>query len=107
MKALAQHLGCYAKEVNVSSYDDNVFEYGREEYLVITDDEAERLWDEDLDNYIDDCLEIPEAIRPYFDEEKWKNDARTDGRGHSLNRYDGNEIEIKVSNTQYFIYRQN
>ena len=47
--------------------------------------------DEHLDSYIEECLEIPEHLRFYFDEEKWKDDARMDGRGHSLSSYDGHE----------------
>lgn len=97
----------------------NVFESptGAREYLVVTDSEADDLWDLDLENYIDDCIlyELPEQYRSYFDRERWKADARIDGRGHSLNRYDGSEDYVdlvdwtsieKVSIT-YFIYRQN
>lgn len=98
LNALALHLGVDAEELNVSSYDDNVIEYGSEEYLVVTDDEADELWEQDLDNYLEECIypELPDNMRNYFDEDKWKNDARYDGRAHSLSRYDGNEDEITV-----------
>lgn len=88
-----------------SAYDDNLFEYGSSEYLVCTDSEADDLWDEDLENYIDECIlhELPEAYRNYFDREDWKSDARMDGRGHSLNRYDGNEYEVDG----FYIYQTN
>lgn len=66
INALALYLGVGVEELNVSAYDDNVIEYGNQEYLVVTDDEA------------------------------WKSDARYDGRAHSLARYDGNEDEITV-----------
>lgn len=101
-------------EIQQSSYDENLFEYGSEEYLVVTDEEADELWNEDLENYIDECIlhELPESYRQYFDREAWKSDARYDGRGHSLNRYDGNEYEETVYNEygerkDYYIYRQN
>ena len=101
-------------EIQQSTYDENLFEYGSEEYLVVTDEEADELWDEDLENYIDDCIlhELPENYRQYFDREAWKSDAKYDGRGHSLNRYDGNEYEEIVYNEygekeNYYIYRQN
>lgn len=101
-------------EIQQSSYDENIFEYGSEEYLVVTDEEADELWNEDLENYIDDCIlhELPENYRQYFDREAWKSDAKYDGRGHSLNRYDGNEYEETVYNeygekNNYYIYRQN
>lgn len=41
IKALVKHLGCEPDEVEQSYYDDNMFEYGREEYLVLTDEEAD------------------------------------------------------------------
>ena len=41
-------------------------------------------WDEDLDDYIDHCLEIPDHLKNYFDREAWKIDAEQDGRGHSF-----------------------
>lgn len=72
------------------------------EYLVLADEEADTLWDEQLESYAEDCLEIPENIRPYFDMEKWKEDARHDGRGHSLSFYNGEEHEA----LDYFIFRQ-
>lgn len=75
------------------------------EYLFGTDDEMDKLWDEDLDNCIDECIlpEVPEAFKKYFDNEKWKDDARYDGRAHSLARYDGNE----ESYGDYYFYRTN
>ena len=66
------------------------------EYAIGTDDEAEYAWEESLDSYIDECIlpEIPKFARFYFNEEKWKRDARIDGRGHSLSSYDGRETDI-------------
>ena len=39
------------------------------EYLVLTDDEADEMWDEQLDSYLDECVlpELPEMARNYFD----------------------------------------
>lgn len=96
IQALAQHLGVDNDDLNVCSYDDQVIEYGNEEYLVVTDEEADDLWDAELEMYLDECLEIPENIKPYFDREAWKSDARQDGRGHSLSGYDGEEHEETV-----------
>lgn len=77
------------------------------EYLVLTDDEADRAWDDELECYIDDCLEIPDGMKPYFDRAKWKRDARMDGRGSALSSYDGAEHWVDVENTTFFIYRTN
>ena len=83
----------------------NNFRYSNEEYLVLTDEEADEEEDRQLDNYIEWELDIPKHIRPYFDEEKWKDDARMDGRGHTLSSYDGCEYEETVEGTTYYIYR--
>ena len=77
------------------------------EYLVLTDEEADDAWDDELEHYIDECLNIDEAIQPYFDREKWKDDARMDGRGHSLSSYDRAEHSKTVNEVNYYIYRQN
>jgi hypothetical protein len=110
IKALSQHLECEVDEITQSKYDDNVYEFGKDqEYLVVTDDEGDEYWNEDLENYIDECIlpELPEQYHNYFDSESWKADARYDGRGHSLNRYDGTEYEEEVEGETYYIYRQN
>lgn len=97
----------------IEDYNNN-FSYGNEEYLVVTDEEADELWDEDLENYIDECIlpDLNKRYHNYFDREAWKEDARRDGRGHSLNRYDGREEEerVEVGFDEYetfYIYRQN
>ena len=86
-----------------------LFSYGRSKYYVYTDSEADDAWEEALDNYIDEVIlpEIPEAYQNYFDEESWKQDARYNGRGHILAGYDGDENEVEVNGTTYYIYRQN
>lgn len=95
---------CQNNLTEVEAYED----YSND-YLVLTDDEADERWEESLDSYIDDCIlpELPGNLQNYFDSEKWKNNAKYDGRGHSLSSYDGNEYEEKVNGTMYFIYRIN
>jgi len=83
------------------------FKAGGAEYWVCSDDDADSAWDESLDNYIDECLELPELLERYFDRESWKRDARHDGRAHSLNTYDGEELNAMVNGTIYCIYRIN
>ena len=90
-------------------YSNNHFEYYGEEYEILTDDEADARWEEELNNYIEECIlpELPYFVANYFDEEAWKRDARFDGRGQSISRYDGCENAKEVNGTWYFIYRQN
>ena len=108
IKALAINLDCKPDEINEGEHDDCLYYYQDQEYLVLTDDEADRRWDEYLDSYIDDVIfgEIPEPYQMYFDEEHWKQDARIDGRGHSLSFYDGGEDYETVNGEDYYIYRQ-
>ena len=99
--ALAEFLECDPDEITDTTWGE--FEHGSESYQVLTDDEADVLWEEQLDSYIDDCLEIPDHLKFYFDCDAWKSDAKIDGRGHSLSSYDGCEHE----SGEFFIYRTN
>lgn len=103
IQALANFLEVSINEI-VNIYD-NTFECNNEEYLVLTDSEADEAEDDYLEQYIDDCVlfELPEQYRNYFDRESFKYDCRFDGRGHSLASYDGNENE----EGEFYIYRVN
>lgn len=109
---LAKYLG--VDEDKIVERHDNSFEVNPingGEYLVLTDDEADKLWDEELDDYLDECVlyEWPEIAQRYFDRKAWKRDARYDGRGHSLARYDDEEHDVddEEDGVTYYIYRVN
>ena len=109
--ALARHLDCKPEEIELTRQD-NVFESDAEpgEYLVVTDDEANELFDEYMRSYIDECVlsEIPQNLRCYFDEERFTRDVKIgDGRGPSLAAYDGEECEQKIGDEWFYIYRTN
>jgi len=105
---------CNDNFIEVEEYDTNDY---NNDYLILTDEEADDKWEEELQNYIDECItpEIDKIAEGQsnlsyyikFDEEMWKRDAKMDGRGHCLGRYDGNENEETVNGTTYYIYRQN
>lgn len=99
----------YTKLEDEFTSSGETLEYGNQEYLVLTDEEADQAWDESLENYIDECVlpELPRSYRQYFDCEKFKADCSYDGRGHTLASYDGEELEETVDGTTYFIYRTN
>lgn len=90
---------------NVIAEGWNTLGIGRRSYLVLTDDEADSAWEASLDRYIDDCLEIPGEILPYFDRAAWKRDAKIDGRGHALSSYDGNEESVSTEMETFYLYR--
>jgi hypothetical protein len=130
--ALAEYLGCNLDELDESRYSDNTFEYGREEYLILTESEA----DEMAESYILDSvwafnadflishMGLPYDAKPMLesfsrdkcesandtflamikDHDAFVRDAiSADGRGHFLNTYDGEENE----HGEYLIYRVN
>lgn len=109
LQALANHLGLEVVELHISSYDDCIIEYGSEEYLVVTDEEADEKWENELDWYLEECIypELPDSIRNYFDDDKWKRDARLADRAHSLAKYDGYENSENIENETFYIYRIN
>lgn len=110
VKALSEYLECHPDDIT-EEFDDIFNAHGRD-YLVLDDDEADKAWDEELDHYLEEIIypELPDNVRNYFDDDKWKSDARIDGRGHSLGRYDGNENEVTTEydgeEFTFYIYRQ-
>lgn len=52
LEVLAIFLGEELENINISSYDENIFEIGNQEYLILTDEEA----DEKTKEYILDSL---------------------------------------------------
>jgi len=89
---------------SVEEYPGELFTVDDEEYLVLTDSEADEMWNDSIEEYIEDHIlpELPEKFRQYFDSEKFKRDCTHDGRGHTLSSYDGNEHELQGG---YFAYR--
>lgn len=110
MIALARFLECKISDITDEGdgrYREGSRGRGRE-YLVGTDKEMDRKYDEYLDSYIEDVVlsEIPEGYRYYFDKEKFKRDNDSDRAG-ALAGYDGNENEYTVDGEIYYIYRTN
>lgn len=52
IKELAEFLGCDEGDITVSNWNNRVFEFGNEEYLVVTDEEA----DEEATSRIEQCI---------------------------------------------------
>lgn len=132
MEALAKFLGCDKDEIEQSSYAEDVLEYGSQEYMVLTDSEAdEKAREEILDSVwafrseflsahlkegVDgDIIETIQAngrceynnaaiLSLIEDVDHFVEDAiAADGRGHFLSHYDGDENE----QDGYYIYRLN
>lgn len=108
----------------------------REDYLVLTDEDAdeqakdyilERVWafnksflnshseaiaeidDKTFAKLQEGCEGINKAVLAMIDDKDHfvKDAILSDGRGHFLSPYDGEENEIKVKGVWYFIYRTN
>jgi hypothetical protein len=128
-EALAKYLEVELTDIE-EGHDDDTFECGRKEYLVLTDDEADEkakeyildsVWafrpeflmahmpegvTEDLIKAVQEKCESanPMLLKLIEDQDHFVSDAiAADGRGHFLNTYDGEENE----SGEFFIYRMN
>lgn len=141
IEALAKHLKCSVDKISENGAN-NMFDVSSQEYLVLTDDEAQERATEDIENSLwafraeflesympegveadtikiiqEKCEDANPAIMQLI---QWNlrsgpenlllnqmhfiNDAiMSDGRGHFISHYDGEEIEAG----EYFIYRLN
>lgn len=131
--ALAEYLGEPLEDIEPVSYSEDIFEIGSQEWLVLTDEEAdqavfERI-EEDLwafnpsflaahteleeDNIKAIQEKMYERASPVFrrliaDFERFVGGAiMSDGRGHFLSPYDGNEVEETVNGEYFYLYRLN
>ena len=79
----------------------------QQEWLVLTDDEANEKCRECVENSIDNALyEIPKYLRNYFDIDMYIEDTiDSNSRGDILSTYDGYEHEQKVNGTTYYLYK--
>ncbi len=136
IKALAKHLDIdlTADELEPTDYDESMFNVGSQEYLVLTDKEADTraaasiedsLWafrPEFLASHSDADAEVfktmqdtnkCESLSPIFkklirDWAHFVDDAiKADGRGHFISHYDGEECEVSVGTKRFYIYRVN
>ncbi len=79
-----------------------------EEYLVLTDDEADEKAELEAQYYLEEALsQVPEHLHRYFDDDKYISDCIFDGRGYLLNIYNGSEDSITLDNgSVFYIYRR-
>ena len=97
--ALMQHTGGY--------YNDCECAIDTNEWLVLTDREADEMCTDYADTYTEDALrEIPGHLQEYFDESKYIEDLLDNGRGELLSSYDGVEHEQEVNGTTYYLYKR-
>lgn len=125
---------CQNNLTEVEEYDENNY---NNDYLVLTDEEADEKAKEDIKDslwafnasFIANQIDLDEeVIQAIHDNGKCESNNDTiynlinklgdfdnfcseaissDGRGHFMSSYDGNENEETVNGTTYYIYRQN
>jgi hypothetical protein len=106
--AIAKMLDLTVNEIDDIKIDGNRITVQGVDYIFGTDSEMDDEWDEELEGFLEDCIypELEGNLKQYFNDEAWKRDAKMDGRGHSLNRYDGGELYTTVDGVDYYAYRQ-
>ena len=130
--ALAEEFDCSVQDV--VDKGDGEFSIDGLDYLVLTEDEAEKRVEEYIEytlwafnpSFLADVTDMPievfevlcekceggnEAIKSIVDktcgiEELAEEAVRWDGRGHFLSSYDGEEIEVYADGEYYYCYRQ-
>lgn len=136
VEALAKYLECDSEDLIQSKYNEDVFKLGSKEYLVLTDSEAdtqaeneikESIWafnssflaahlkegiDQEVIESIQNngkCESNNKAILSLIDDvDHFVNDAiKSDGRGHFISSYDGEENEVYQDGEFFYIYRMN
>ena len=96
---------CKSDALNVTcDITDCYYTIQGENYLVVTDDEADDKAREQITQYLDDELShVPGYLRNYFDIDTYVEDViLNDGRGIILNQYNSEEIE----RNNIYMYRQ-
>lgn len=75
-------------------------------FKVLTDEEATKAFDDSVESSVDDAIaELPDHLQRYFNREEYIYD-NFDDRGAQLNSYDGQEHEVSINGTTYYIYEQ-
>jgi len=112
--ALANHLGYPVGCIEDEGGDEYTCTEERGTWKVLTDDEADEAFKDQIDSLIDEQVfdEIPEQYHKYFDRDRYIQDqlqaAQSEGgRGPTIASYDGDENEEKIDGEWYFIYRIN
>ena len=107
-EALSKHLEVDYGELEESNYDESCIEYGRQEFLVLTDEEAD---ERALSQLTDDPYMWKMAVADDHTTdslEDWADQVLSiDGRGSVLSSWDGGEDWIKLGEIDYYIFRRN
>lgn len=97
--ALMDHLDCTFDEAEAYIAD--------RDWLVLTDDEADKQAASYAESSLDDALyHIPTHLRQYFDNDAYIEDYIGGDRGSLLGHSDGNEYYVEINGTTYYLYNQ-
>jgi hypothetical protein len=132
VQALAKHLDLDNEDLRMIEESNDYYSFGGRDYLVLTDDEADEKAKEyildtawafnssflschskgDVDEEVfkvlsEKCESSNDAVLSLIDDkDDFVDDAiSSDGRGHFLSQYDGNENEEEINGTTYYIYK--
>jgi hypothetical protein len=78
----------------------------KKRWLVVREYEMEQCLEQVLTDHVHRALDIPEALRPYFNEDAWRADQE-EIRSQWLSPYDHIETRVVLADSQTFlVYRQ-
>ena len=108
--ALAQHLSVDESEIvekEPESYGVYIrYTYLDEEYLVLTNEEADKEFTERCRDFVNDVSRLPDSMQTHFNYEAFAEEVlTTNGRGFMLSQYNNEEHDEEVEGNIFYIYR--
>ena len=95
----------------IEGVDNSEYEYENDFYVecngveirAISSDSMESIWEEELEETLRECYNVPDFLENYIDYDAWVRDCKFDGMGHHFSHYDGSEYESE----NYYYFRIN
>ena len=92
-----------------SKYSKHVYEHGERRFLVVTEEEADQIWKEQIESSLEGIVlcQIPEPYRDYFDVKGWIEDVMEQGdRDQDLSRGEWwDEVRVWSTGEYYYVYK--
>ena len=71
------------------------------EIRIIHNFAIDSIWEEELEEMLKDCYDIPDFLDGYVNYDRWVQDCKYDGLGYHFSHYDGSEYDT----TNFYFFR--